>query len=130
MIVAYANTSSRLNQETHKKIDVYAFAITLFEMVSAESAWNGRNFEEICSAVINGERPALQENNIKSTHPILIEIIRQAWQQNPNDRPDFEEIKSMLIQNCNPDWNITSINVSITKSSIVSSTAKISSGRA
>ena len=109
MLKAFAASSFRLNQEIHKKIDVFAFAVMLFEMISGESAWKGLSRDRISSAVINNERPILKEPTIKSTHPVLIEIVQQGWQPDPQDRPSFNEIQNLIVRivkNCYPNQNI------------------------
>ena len=95
-----------MNQEIHKKIDVYAFAVMLFEIVSGESAWSGLSQEQIRSSVMDGQRPSLKEKIVKSTHPALIELLKQGWQPNPNDRPAFEQIKVRISENFSPEQRI------------------------
>ena len=83
----------RFDLDIHKKIDVYAFAIILYEAISQESAWAGLEIEAIMKAVVDGQRPSLDgQENFKLADPILTEIMQACWQQDPSYRPSFRDV--------------------------------------
>ena len=83
---------TRFDLEIHKKIDVYAFAILLYEFISQKTAWAGLEMEAITNAVVQGQRPSIDgHENFKLVYPILTEIMQDCWRQNPSDRPSFRD---------------------------------------
>ena len=84
----------RFNKEEDKKIDVYAYGISFYEILSGEDAWPGLTFQEIRSRVLNGFRPKIT-NKLLDTfkdHVNLIELMSKCWDQNPILRPNFDYI--------------------------------------
>ena len=90
----------RLDSEQDKKIDVYAFAITMFEIATKESnAWKGLSNEEIESLVMNGERPQfppLYLDKFKNCDGFT-QLIQDCWKQKDSDRPGFDRIASTIL---------------------------------
>ena len=52
--------------------------------------------------VIKGERPSMKETVSQSFQ----KLIESCWSQNPDERPDFDEIVELLLQNKKVDINI------------------------
>ena len=84
----------RFNKEEDKKIDVYAFGITLYEILFGIDAWEGMKLEEIREQVLNGNRPVITADMLKSfqEHMAIIEVMSKCWQQEASARPDFDHI--------------------------------------
>lgn len=71
------------------KVDVYAYGILLWEMLTEGTPFEGMNAFQIMSAVCqNNLRPELPEN----TPTGLANLINACWAPDPADRPDFVQI--------------------------------------
>ena len=81
----------RLSSEIYKKVDVYAYAMTIYNVYLRAKPWGSLSQDEIEKRVLNGERPELSigDDNIK-------EVIEAAWDQDPAKRPDFDSILEKL----------------------------------
>lgn len=88
----------RLNREKDKKIDVYAFAITLYEVVTGMPPWiEASQTREIIASIKAGKRPNghqkfLPEYESNGDRAYLINLIDKCWAQDPAVRPSFDEI--------------------------------------
>ena len=92
-------TASIMPPEQHKKleynesVDVYAFGIMLWEMLTREIPFDGIDQAQIIYAVaMKGKRPLIPNNTPK----LLDLLIRKCWNQNPQDRPSFYWIFSQF----------------------------------
>jgi len=84
-----------------QKSDVYSFAITLWETLSRMTPWGSLEPEGIQLAVCSGERPSLDEINLKgndqeNVKELLVGILKRCWSQNIYERPHFVEIIKAL----------------------------------
>ena len=76
------------NNEFTTKSDVYAFAIIVWELLTADMPWKNLSESAILRKVDNGERPAIPD---KANRGLTI-IAGKCWAQSPADRPSFEEL--------------------------------------
>lgn len=79
------------------KVDVFAFAIILFQFFTGHLPYDGKkNPIQIAMLITSGDRP-----DIPSDVPYFwAKLISDCWEQDPNDRPTFEEIVyRMLVTN-------------------------------
>ena len=83
--------------ELEMKMDVYAYAITMYETISRITPWRGLSKFDLYEKVNNGERPEIPESS-RYTGDLkqIVELIRICWAQAPNDRPGFDEILKSL----------------------------------
>ena len=82
-----------------KKIDVYSFAILMYEVVTQKTAWEGLNPREIQDCVLNNERPKFPDETIKLfVGTNWVQMIEQGWAADPAERPTFENIQAQFIQ--------------------------------
>ena len=92
--------------ELDKALDVYAFAIITWELLTRERPWdfvtNNPNNDPyptpatlaktlIKDAVLRGERPLISPK-MRLDAPILCNVIQACWHQNAQRRPPFSEI--------------------------------------
>ena len=76
------------------KIDVYAYGIVLWEVVSNDIPFKGLEPPQIITQVlINNKRPIIPPD----TNPALKNLITQCWDRDPNKRPSFEEIEARFV---------------------------------
>lgn len=74
------------------KVDVYAFGVILYELVSRLQLFGEISFmSKVEEKIVNGERP-----EIPDTLPELRHLIEKSWAQNPDDRPTFDQIVPQL----------------------------------
>jgi hypothetical protein len=91
-------TAVRFHLEIDKKIDVYAFAITVYEIGSLEDAWKDVPAADIQKMVLDGVRPVFNakfkelHENVKN----LESLIEECWEDNPEMRPSFNEIERRI----------------------------------
>lgn len=71
------------------KVDVYAFAMILYEMAENVKPFQGMSVNDIFNSVVQSDkRPRFTHN----TPPPLQRLIRKCWDRNPDDRPSFAQI--------------------------------------
>jgi serine/threonine protein kinase len=76
------------------KVDVYSFALVLYEMLCEQYPFQGLNPVACARAVIKGRRPDLPSQGNKK----ICEMIKNCWAQDPKKRPWFTEIYRQLIK--------------------------------
>jgi tRNA A-37 threonylcarbamoyl transferase component Bud32 len=77
----------------NKTVDVYSYAIILYELFKREMPWVGYGAMEIRSMVLAGERPDIPTVDC----PFLIRgMIRRCWDGDSTKRPDFGQILKEL----------------------------------
>ena len=80
-----------------KKVDVYAFAFTVYEIMTNEKPFSDLKsvYQIMKEVLILGNRP-LFKYDIPNCYKKLIE---KCWSQNPSDRPSFDDIIDQLKNN-------------------------------
>lgn len=74
--------------EYTKKVDVYAFAIILWEMLTEAIPYKGMKPQQILQEVNAGRRPELPYITPKE----LKTLVETCWHENPKIRPNFDQI--------------------------------------
>ena len=77
--------------EADKKVDVYAFAITLWELLHRRKVWTQIADKDVKTCVMAGERPPV-DDSISQRYPGLVALIRQSWNQNAARRPAYSSM--------------------------------------
>jgi hypothetical protein len=82
-----------LGEKIDEKLDVYAFALVFWEILTRKDLFGEYDDKEIFTEDIarKGIRPLLTE-----IHSVLKEIIVRCWDRNPDFRPSFEQVLPML----------------------------------
>ncbi|OHT10646.1 TKL family protein kinase [Tritrichomonas foetus] len=79
----------------NSKIDVYAYGIVLWEIISHKLPFSGLSPTQIVAQVLmNDIRPAIPEN----VNQPLRQLITDCWAKDPNDRPTFDEIVRRFVK--------------------------------
>ena len=78
-----------------KYIDIFAFAITLYEIVFQQKAWTARDSEpSLEERILKGDRPIVQD---RETIPEpLVYLIENGWAHTPQNRYTFEDAKTRI----------------------------------
>lgn len=75
------------------KVDVYAYGIMLWELLTKEMAFAGLSSSLIAEEVLcNDQRPLIPQNCPAK----LVKLIQDCWAKDPKLRPDFDEICCMF----------------------------------
>jgi len=89
-----------LHQNYNEKVDVYAFGLILFEMLSGQDYFGDMAFmSDIENMVIAGKRPKIDlvEEDPFSVQNEYVELLKACWDPSPTERPTFAEAVSILI---------------------------------
>ena len=81
----------RLEDQIDKKVDVFAYAMTMFWVITGQKPWDGMLSNEIETQVVKGVRPTFPEAPTFS-EPKLISIVKRCWDHNPHLRPSFDSL--------------------------------------
>lgn len=84
-----------INFSMDTRCDVYSFGILIWEVIMEETPFKDAKEMQIQVAVIEGQRPTL-EDFPKDVPAMLKTLVERCWSQNPDDRPAFSEIKQQL----------------------------------
>ncbi|KAE8671538.1 Tesmin/TSO1-like CXC domain-containing protein, putative isoform 1 [Hibiscus syriacus] len=77
----------------NRKCDVYSFGICLWEIYCCDMPYPDLSFIEISSAVV---RENLRPEIPRCCPSSLANIMRKCWDANPKNRPEMEEVVTML----------------------------------
>eukprot|EP00741_Cyanophora_paradoxa_P008505 tig00001336_g8230.t1 len=81
------------NKRYGLKIDVFAFGIVLWELITGSIPYLGMASATIMAHVLAGKRPQMQPAT--RAHP-LAQLMAKCWAQEPGNRPDFTEVVSTI----------------------------------
>ena len=99
-------TPGSIVTEVDKKVDVFAFAITLWELVSRKAPWrdeiNAQGEKPDSGAflkalVVSGTRPDIAAE-LRSKHAPLVDLITRCWAEEYLRRPAFSVITGELTK--------------------------------
>jgi serine/threonine protein kinase len=79
------------------KVDVYSFAIMLWEMAHKETAWGNLQPIPVAMGVVAGKRPGIDPG----MPPCLLKILNSSWANDPDARPDFPRLLSEFLPQLN-----------------------------
>ena len=90
-----------VTMESDKKADIFAFGISLWEILERKPLWvdqDGNKLQAtfIRDAVERGERPRIGEDT-RSQYPAHVKVMQEAWAQSPDYRPTFSAIKAQML---------------------------------
>ncbi|KAL0482287.1 serine/threonine-protein kinase/receptor [Acrasis kona] len=81
-------------QAYDKSCDVYSFAIMMYEVFYEKEAYSRLFPIEV--AVLRGERPHIFEELLTNKDAEFMELVKQCWHHNKDQRPTFKEIIKRL----------------------------------
>ena len=92
--------SGRPSTENDKSIDVYAFAITMFEVITREKSYKGMTADQIIELILAGNRPDWPiDIRVNASYAALLELVQDCWAASPTSRPKFDQIQFIFNQN-------------------------------
>ena len=68
----------------------------MYEMVNMAPPWSGMKPEELSRTVVTGGRPLIAPEHVASVPNGWIELMEQCWDQNAENRPNFDAIHNTL----------------------------------
>jgi hypothetical protein len=74
------------------KVDQFAFAMILFELLQGAPPFRAMSAEEATVQLALGHRPVFK----RESHPELRALVERCWHQDPTERPSFAEIQRTL----------------------------------
>ncbi|XP_062519727.1 receptor-interacting serine/threonine-protein kinase 1-like [Corticium candelabrum] len=88
LFIAPERLTGNVNPTKRQKIDVYGFAVVLWQLKEMARPYASENFASaIRENVIAGVRPKISED--RSCQSGLVQLIRVCWSIDPDARPDF-----------------------------------------
>lgn len=79
-------------------IDVYSYAMILYELVARKAVWEGLESALIVRRVKSGVRPEIEKVPSFQDNLVLTEIIVKSWLQDPRERLNFQSIYIILSE--------------------------------
>ena len=77
------------------KTDVYSYAITMIEVLTRKQPYDGQDPVQVAiSVAMNGLRPTIPASCPAS----LASLLKDCWNTDPEQRPDFDAIYEKLEQ--------------------------------
>lgn len=79
-----------------EKVDVYSYAMVLFEIVCEEVPFEDVDGKEALKATVAGKRPDMEAAAPPDAPPPLLNLTKQCWDQDPVKRPSFAMASEFL----------------------------------
>ena len=91
------------------QVDIYSFAITMYECFTGMIPFSDLNFSaQVERCVLDGQRPVFpREFPAESAEAAFVSLIRQCWAADPNERPIAKTILEAIFMLSPPEWKIT-----------------------
>ncbi|RWR72339.1 serine/threonine-protein kinase HT1 [Cinnamomum micranthum f. kanehirae] len=90
----YSTVTLRRGEKKHynHKVDIYSFSIVLWELLTNRMPFEGMsNLQAAYAAAFKKARPS-----VDSLPKDLVALLESCWEEDPNSRPEFQQISSML----------------------------------
>ena len=79
-------------QQYDQTIDIYAFGMVIWEVLTRKQPFAGSNFMNISLEVLAGERPPIPSDGPNE----LKKLIKHCWHDLPSKRPSMEQVVDVL----------------------------------
>ena len=92
-----------LNQPYNEKVDVYSFAMILWELISGEQVFSNMSKDEhMQEVVLGGQRPSLSPILARAPAGVA-RLLERCWHAKHQRRPDFASIERDLLSICDDE---------------------------
>ena len=93
----------KTRSDIDKKIDVFAFAMTMYEVATLKCPWEGLGLPEIEKEVLIGRRPIvpawiMANPKIMAELGPFLELLRKCWDSSPLLRPSFQTVLEVIAR--------------------------------
>jgi len=90
---AYQAPEMLRDEPISEKVDLYGFAVMLWEMYTGKLPWSDKNYHQMIHTVaVRNERPPIPPEMPRE----FVAVIEQCWHPVPQKRPSFSELKATL----------------------------------
>ena len=85
-------------EEYDASVDIFSFAMLLYEMITYQKPFEGEEKTDIATLILQNLRPHLSDYPVPDSGMYcLAELMRHCWGRKPNDRPKPSAILSSLV---------------------------------
>ena len=95
-----AMREEQLEMDFESAVDVYSFAIVMWEMLTHCEPWadefTPKELNLLVDAVLQGRRPHVRRTDEGGAPNGFTDLMRECWAQDPSERPTFEDILQRL----------------------------------
>jgi serine/threonine protein kinase len=85
------------NQGYTEKADVWSYGMILYEITTNRIPYDYCGDDPAClneEICVHQRKPPIPD--VKAIHPVLLKLMEQCWMFDPNQRPSFNEIITIL----------------------------------
>jgi serine/threonine protein kinase len=86
-------------EEESEKVDIFSMGNIFYSILSGDSPFEGEKESKAQKKVINGKRPKIPDEVLKSDDiaiNAILSVTRKCWEQSPSDRPTAAEVRDQL----------------------------------
>ena len=102
----HAFQEKRKQVQYSRMVDVYAFAITMYEITCHTPPWNDSTEsrateggqDQVFKRVVSHERPTVEDEIKAVAPPNWCKLMEECWHSDPDSRPDFRVISRELTK--------------------------------
>jgi len=82
-----------LSRTVSRATDTFSFAVSVHEVYARSAPWPNETPIKAAKRVLDGERMSLPSERLPAE---VVEIVKDAWKQDPAERPSMNEIVERL----------------------------------
>lgn len=90
--IRYSPPEIVLGETYTNKVDVYAFGVLLFEIITREEPFKGMRPMELMKYILSEKRPSIPD----TVSAFMKALIEKCWHQEPEHRPTFADILKLI----------------------------------
>jgi serine/threonine protein kinase len=83
-------------QNYNEKVDVWSFGMVLYELTTNTIPYHSQSDTQILKEVCDNKKTPPLPEDVTCIHPILLNLMKQCWNWDPQQRPPFTQIVQIL----------------------------------